>query len=121
MRSPMQLRSKFSFWLMPWLFILCTFSPGRGLAQCAGIASTPRSASDCAAHAVSLDKKATLDPGHPYTLAELIDIAERNNPRTRVVWELAKQRAESLGVAKNAYYPQCWRAWQCSRTNVSMS
>jgi len=35
----------------------------------------------------------------------LIDIAERNNPRTHVVWELAKQRAENLGVAKSAYYP----------------
>ncbi len=101
----MQLRSKFSFRLMPWLFVLLTQSPPKGFTQCAGIASTPLSASDCAAHAVPLDKKATLDPGHSYTLAELIDIAERNNPRTHVVWELAKQRAEQLGVAKSAYYP----------------
>src|ERR1700677_2681827 len=105
MRGTMQLRSKFSFTLMPLLFALWILSPLKGSPQCAGIASTPRSAADCAAHAVPLDKKAVLDPGHPYTLAELIDIAERNNPRTRVGWELAKQRADSLGVAKSAYYP----------------
>jgi outer membrane protein TolC len=35
----------------------------------------------------------------------LIDIAEHNNPRTRIVWERAKQKAEELGIAKSAYYP----------------
>ena len=48
---------------------------------------------------------ATIDANHAYTLAELIDIAEHNNPRTRVVWERAKQRAAALGIAKSAYYP----------------
>ncbi|NYF79035.1 TolC family protein [Granulicella arctica] len=38
-------------------------------------------------------------------MAELIDIAERNNPRTRAAWERTKQRAERLGIAKSAYYP----------------
>jgi outer membrane protein TolC len=74
-------------------------------AQCAGIASTPGAAADCAAHAIPVDTVATLDPAHPYTLAELIDIAEHNNPRTRIVWERAKQRANELGVARSAYYP----------------
>jgi outer membrane protein len=75
------------------------------LAQCAGIASTPKSASDCVAHAVPDDKIATLDPKHEYALAELIDIAEHNNPRTRILWERAKQRANLLGVEKSAYFP----------------
>ncbi|HEX3374210.1 MAG TPA: TolC family protein, partial [Edaphobacter sp.] len=35
----------------------------------------------------------------------MIDIAEHNNPRTRIVWERAKQKAEELGIAKSAYYP----------------
>jgi TolC family type I secretion outer membrane protein len=35
----------------------------------------------------------------------LIDIAEHNNPRTRIVWERAKQKADELGIAKSAYYP----------------
>jgi outer membrane protein TolC len=52
-----------------------------------------------------LDTVAKLDPDHLYTLAELIDIAEHNNPRTRIVWERAKQKAEALGLAKSAYYP----------------
>jgi outer membrane protein TolC len=52
-----------------------------------------------------VDTVAKLDPGHPYTLAELIDIAEHNNPRTRIVWERAKQKADELGIAKSAYYP----------------
>jgi outer membrane protein TolC len=52
-----------------------------------------------------MDTVAKLDPAHPYTLAELIDIAEHNNPRTRIVWERAKQKADELGIAKSAYYP----------------
>ena len=50
-------------------------------------------------------KIAALDPTHPYSLAELVDIAEHNNPRTRIVWERAKQKAEQLGIAKSAYFP----------------
>jgi outer membrane protein len=52
-----------------------------------------------------VDTVAKLDPAHPYTLAELIDIGEHNNPRTRIVWERAKQKADELGIAKSAYYP----------------
>lgn len=74
-------------------------------AQCAGIVSTPAAAADCAAGAMPGATAATIDANHAYTLAELIDIAEHNNPRTRVVWERAKQRAAALGIAKSAYYP----------------
>ncbi len=77
----------------------------RGLAQCAGIASTPQLAADCAARSVPDQKIASIDPKHTYSLAELIDIAEHNNPRTRIVWERAKQRAEQLGIEKSAYFP----------------
>jgi len=73
--------------------------------QCPGIATAPAAAADCAARSVPQDHAAQLDPAHPYTLAELINIAERNNPRTRILWERARQRAEALGVAKSAYYP----------------
>ncbi len=85
--------------------LLFSFSQEPGWAQCAGIASTPRAASDCAAREIPVGKIATLDPAHPYSLAELVDIAEHNNPRTRVTWERAKQKAEQLGIAKSAYYP----------------
>jgi len=74
-------------------------------AQCSKVVSTPRAAADCAAHVTPVDTVATIDPARAYTLAELVDIAEQNNPHTRVVWEQAKQKAEELGVARSAYYP----------------
>jgi outer membrane protein len=45
------------------------------------------------------------DPGKTYTLAELINIAEQNNPDTRVAWENAKARAADLGISKATLYP----------------
>ena len=45
------------------------------------------------------------DPTKTYTLPELVDIAEQNNPDTRVAWENAKARAADLGVSKSSLYP----------------
>ncbi len=45
------------------------------------------------------------DPTTVYSLAELVDFAERNNPETRVAWENAKQRAADLGISKSTLYP----------------
>jgi outer membrane protein len=105
MSGTMHLRWKSSLCLVFWLPIVWSCASLRSLAQCTGIATTPAAAADCAAHALPQDRAATIDPSHPYTLAELIDIAERNNPRTRILWERARQRAEALGVEKSAYYP----------------
>jgi len=91
--------------LLSLFLVFACLTPKITRAQCAGIASTPGAAADCAAHAIPLDTIAKLDLTHPYTLAELIDIAEHNNPRTRIVWEHAKQKADELGIAKSAYYP----------------
>src|SRR5215831_11849052 len=46
-----------------------------------------------------------LDPAKIYTLAELVNIAEENNPDTRVAWENAKARAADLGIARSTLYP----------------
>jgi outer membrane protein len=46
-----------------------------------------------------------IDPRKTYNLAELIDIAERSNPETRVAWERARQAAAAVGLAASAYYP----------------
>ena len=73
--------------------------------QCSGIASSPSAASSCASHAIPDEKITAIDPQHQYSLAELIDIGEHNNPHTRVAWELAKQRANQLGIEKSEYYP----------------
>ena len=74
-------------------------------AQCSAIASTPRLASDCASRSIPGNKIASIDAAHPYSLAELVDIAEQNNPTTRIAWEGAKQKAESLGIAQSEYFP----------------
>ena len=40
-----------------------------------------------------------------YSLPDLVDFAERNNPETRVLWERAKERAAAVGVARSALLP----------------
>ena len=84
---------------------LISVTGGYASAQCASVANTAKAASECAARNVPSDSVATLDPAKDYSLAELIDIAEHNNPRTRTAWERTKQRAERLGIAKSEYYP----------------
>ncbi len=96
---------------MPWLrsllllLTMTVFPTAELWAQCAGNVSSAQSAADCAAGSTPQERIAVLAPGHAYTLAELIDIAEHNNPRTRIAWERAKQRADQLGIARSAYYP----------------
>jgi len=45
------------------------------------------------------------DPTKTYTLPELVNLAEQNNPETRVAWENAKARAAGLGISKASLYP----------------
>jgi outer membrane protein len=51
------------------------------------------------------EARPVLEDSHPYTLPELVDIAERNNPETRVAWEQAKQKAAAAGIARSALFP----------------
>ena len=100
-----------------------------GLLAVAGCVSEPRGAPPTAdklwqppnmasysAGVASLDEKAALDSsstGHPvgisdakvYELAELIDIAQRTNPETRIAWERARQAAIGTGMVESTYYP----------------
>jgi outer membrane protein len=46
-----------------------------------------------------------VDPEKTYELPELIDIAQRTNPETRVAWERARQAAIAVGLAEGTYYP----------------
>jgi outer membrane protein TolC len=46
-----------------------------------------------------------LDPAKVYTLSELVNVAEQNNPETRVAWENAKAKAADLGVARSTLFP----------------
>ena len=94
-----------SFRLSMCLLVWRAFAVLPVTAQCAGMASTPKDVADCLSHSVPASTATTIDPKHAYPLAELIDLAERSNPRTRIVWERAKQAADRLGIAKSAYYP----------------
>src|SRR5205823_3030566 len=49
--------------------------------------------------------RVSINPRKVYGLAELIDIAQRNNPETRVAWERARQAAAGVGLSESAYYP----------------
>jgi outer membrane protein len=89
-----------------FLSLLLASSAVRVVSQCAGKVSSPEAVADCAAREIPSEGTAILDPAHPYTVAELIDVAEHHNPSTRAIWERAKQKASELGVAKSAYYPE---------------
>ena len=46
-----------------------------------------------------------IDPQRRYELVELIDLAERVNPETRVAWEAARQAAIGVGLVESEYFP----------------
>jgi len=56
-------------------------------------------------HEAQTGARVSINPRKTYNLAELIDIAERNNPETRVAWERARQAAAAVGLSESAYYP----------------
>ncbi|MGY6547664.1 MAG: TolC family protein [Roseinatronobacter sp.] len=47
-----------------------------------------------------------IDPGRTYGLPELIDIAQRTNPRTQAAWYRARAAAAGVGVVEATYLPQ---------------
>jgi outer membrane protein len=46
-----------------------------------------------------------IEPNKEYELADLIDLAQRVNPETRVAWERARIAAAAVGLAQSEYYP----------------
>lgn len=46
-----------------------------------------------------------LDRNHAYTLPELIDIAQLNNPITRAAWQRAREAAIAVGAVEATYLP----------------
>jgi outer membrane protein TolC len=49
--------------------------------------------------------QARIDPQRVYALSELIDLAQRNNPETRVAWERARVAAAAVGLSESLYFP----------------
>jgi outer membrane protein TolC len=50
-------------------------------------------------------ERAPIDPARQYDLLELIDVAQRVNPETRVAWERARQAAIGVGLVESEYFP----------------
>jgi outer membrane protein len=105
-RKNFQLIESKPSWNLLLVSLLVVFFAARAAGQCAGKVSSPEAVADCAARETPREGPAILDPGHTYSLAELIDVAEHHNPSTRTIWERAKQKARELGIAKSAYYPE---------------
>ena len=58
-----------------------------------------------ATRACSISRAFTHRPAETLRLVELIDIAERVNPETRVAWEAARQAAIGVGLVESEYFP----------------
>src|SRR5437588_4618951 len=56
-------------------------------------------------HEAETGSRVSINPRKTYNLAELVDIAQRTNPETRVAWERARQAAAAVGLTESAYYP----------------
>lgn len=50
-------------------------------------------------------ERVPIDPARQYDLLELIDVAQRANPETRVAWERARQAAIGVGLVESEYLP----------------
>jgi len=46
-----------------------------------------------------------IDANRRYRLPELIDLAQRVNPETRVAWEAARRAALAVGLVESEYFP----------------
>lgn len=73
--------------------------------QCAGMIGTSSDTVRCLAVHAAPVTVAQLDPEKAYSLTALIDVAESNNPRTRIAWEQARQAAEHARIARSEYEP----------------
>src|SRR5208337_507562 len=69
--------------------------------------SSPWIAPDLSSISESLKRSgpSEVDSNKAYELAELVDLAERLNPETRLAWAHAKEAAAAVGLAKSEYYP----------------
>jgi len=73
----------------------------------APVASVPWRAPDLGAYTKVLRsaESSPIDPEKRYELPELVDLAERLNPETRVAWEQAHQAAIAVGLVHSEYAP----------------
>ena len=75
--------------------------------QVAPTPSTPWQSPDLRGYTSVLKsaERSPIDPQKRYELVELIDLAQRLNPETRVAWEAARQAAIAVGLVESEYFP----------------
>jgi outer membrane protein TolC len=56
-------------------------------------------------HRIELPSNIVIDPRKIYLLPDLIDIAQRLNPETKIAWQRAKQALAKVGLREVNYYP----------------
>ncbi len=56
--------------------------------------------------AAALQPPQPINASHTYTLPELIDIAERSNPSTKIAWNAARNMALAKGIAESTFLPR---------------
>ena len=54
---------------------------------------------------LKLTEAPLIDANKRYELPELIDLAQRVNPETRVAWEAARRAALAVGLVESEYFP----------------
>jgi outer membrane protein len=81
--------------------------PERLRRQVAPAPSTPWRSPDLRGYTSELKsaEPSPIDPGKRYDLVELIDVAQRINPETRVAWERSRQAAIAMGLVESEYFP----------------
>lgn len=90
---------------MALLLAVAATSTQRVSAQCQKQIASAEATAVCVESGSLPAMELNIDSRHPYLLEELIDLAERNHPESRIAWEAAKQAAARLGIARSAYYP----------------
>jgi len=90
--------------------VSCLLPIGSGRAAQAQTSSSPSSlwpAPDLREYTKVLKppEEPPIDPQKRYELVELVDLAQRVNPETRVAWEEARRAASAVGLVKSEYFP----------------
>src|SRR5262245_29136734 len=87
--------------------LLCVCSGQAAQAQTSPSSSNPWHAPDLRDYTTALKptEASPIDPQKRYELVELIDLAQRSNPETRVAWEEARRAASAVGLVKSEYFP----------------
>jgi outer membrane protein len=98
-------------WAWGGIFLMASMAAG-GRDSAPPSPDRPWSPPDLPAHQAELEGRriempsdVVVDPHKVYHLPDLIDLAQRLNPDTKVAWQRAKQALAAVGLKEVTYYP----------------